>query len=407
MQPEQFLKQRFKEYYSRKEIDSVEKVNEREFGIGEFGKKISQRHLAFRNPKEFNSFLQSMSPLFVSYSLAFYQFPERKPMTAKNLLKADIVYEFDSDDIKTECKKVHDSWVCESCGKNGKGSVQNCSNCGSGVRKEQWVCIECLNAVKKQVFVLLDFLEKDFGLSEGIGLNFSGNKGFHVHIRSEGLRELSHKARIELLDYLTSTQLNPSFLGFRSEGKRILCPRQSEAFGWSKRLLESLIELFESNDAEILAGNAGISFREAERILLQKKEIIDNMKKGILQQFSGSLPKNEKFWNSLLESIIREQALRIDRQTSVDLYKIIRVPDSLHGSTGLIAKTFPINELKEFNAFNECIAFSEKPIKIQAKIVPKFELKNQSFGPFNNEEIQLPEHAAVYLIAGGKAELGE
>ena len=86
MLPQEFLSQKFKEYYSNHEVVSVENVHEREFGIGEFGKKISQRHLAFRNEKEFNSFLKNFSPFFVSYSLAFYQFPERKPMTAKKLL---------------------------------------------------------------------------------------------------------------------------------------------------------------------------------------------------------------------------------------------------------------------------------------------------------------------------------
>ncbi|MDO8538323.1 MAG: DNA primase small subunit domain-containing protein [archaeon] len=404
MLPQEFLQQKFREYYSKSEISSIENVHEREFGIGEFGKKISQRHLAFRTQAEFNSFLKNFSPFFVSYSLAFYQFPERKPMTAKNLLKADIVYEFDSDDIKTECKKEHDAWKCDSCGTSGKGSIQNCTNCGSSVKVEQWVCEECLDAVKKQVFRLLNFLEKDFGLSEGISLNFSGNKGFHVHVRNEAFRKISHKARIELLDYLTSSQINPKFLGFETEGKRIIAPKYSEAMGWAKKLLDSLIELFESNNSERLAVNANISAREAEKILLKKQEIIDDMKKGILLQFFPAFTKSEKFWNDLMTGIIKEESLRIDRQTSVDLFKIIRVPETIHGSTGLVAKTLSASELKKYNAFNECVAFSNTPIKVHVLNVPKFELKKQKFGPYNNEIIEVPEFAGIFLLASGKAD---
>lgn len=404
MLPQEFLQQKFREYYSQHEVNSVESPQEREFGIGEFGKKISQRHLAFRTQAEFNQFLKSFAPFFVSYSLAFYQFPERKPMTAKNLLKADIVYEFDSDDIKTDCKKDHDSWQCDSCGAKGNGSIQNCTNCGSSVKVMQWVCEECLNAVKKQVFQLLNFLEKDFGISEGIALNFSGNKGFHVHVRNQLLQKISHKARIELLDYLTSSQLNPKFLGFGVDGKKILAPKEAEAMGWAKKLLNSLIELFESNKAERLAVNANISSREAEKILLQRREVIDNMKKGLLQQFSFfSFVKNEKFWNDLMQGIIKEESLRIDRQTSVDLFKIIRVPETIHGSTGFVAKTLAVEELKNFNAFNECVVFSEKSIKIRALNVPKFELRRQKFGPYNNEVIEVPEFAAIFLLANERA----
>ncbi len=397
-----FLKKKFRSYYKSGFIDSVPELEKREFGYGVFGKKIIARHLSFSTAKEFNSFLREDTPFFVSYSPAFYEFPDKRPMERKIYLKSDLIYEFDADDLKTDCKQKHDSWKCKECKSKGKGLVEKCPSCGSNTETEEWVCEECLNETKKQSLKLINFLEKDFSFSEGISVNFSGAKGFHIHLRSEEIQNLSAAARIELLDYLTANDLELKKLGFVYSKNKMLCPKESEAFGWSKKVLFSLKELIEKEDAEKISALGNSRTSVIKKFLEKKELILKGMKNGFL------FPKpsaSEKFWTSLLSALVEKEKLFLDRQTSMDLAKIIRVPDSIHGSTGLQAKSFSMEEFKNFKPLEQGIIFSNNPLRVFIKSTPKFSLKGENFGPFNLEETELPEFAAVYLLARNSAKL--
>lgn len=397
-----FLKEKFKSYYSRSFVDSVTGIEKREFGIGEFGKKIISRHLSFNSSKAFNDFLRDSVPFFVSYSAAYYEFPERRPMEAKKFISSDLIYEFDADDLKTDCKERHDKWTCPKCGAEGKGRIDNCTECGERVEAEEWVCPECLQETKKQTLKLIEFLQNDFGLSEGIEVNFSGSKGFHVHVKAKEIQQLNQNARIELLDYLTAENLDLRANGFVLDARMLHCPREEEAVGWSKKILEALIELFAEGNAEKISSLGGIRHKKAEEFLKEKQKIISSMKKGLLLPLT-SKPKN--FWNALITHLIDEIKLDLDRQTSVDISKIIRVPDSIHGSTGLIAKRISLQELKKFSPLKESIIFSNNSTKVYVKDAPKFSLGGKDFGPFREAEAELPEFAAIYLLARNSAEI--
>jgi DNA primase small subunit len=396
---ENFLRQRFKAFYEKNFVSEPPALEQREFGIGSFGKKIANRHIAFVDAKSFNEFLRSEVPFYVSYSAAYYKRPEATPMLAKGLLKSDIVYEFDADDIKTACKLEHDSWRCSKCGVQGKGSIQNCTSCGSSVEAEEWVCPSCLEAVKKQVMGLLGFLENDFAFTDGISINFSGSKGYHIHLRSSAVQGLSQPARIELLDYLTANSLSLENLGFFESH----CPKQREAFGWAKRLRSGLVGFLGKASADELAVAGGISSKSAAKLLEKKEKLLQKINDGILPEFLAR--KNKEFWRSLLEHLVEEQRLEVDRQTSVDIAKIIRVPETIHGGTGLIAKKLSLNNLSSFNPLAEALAFGDAPRKVFVKSAPRFFLKGEWFGPFKGQETELPEFAAVFLVARGSAEL--
>lgn len=397
-----FLKEKFRGYYRNNPVKGPPLIEKREFGIGDFGRKITQRHLSFASAKYLNDFLASEAPMYISYSNAYYKYPAKRPMEAKELERADLVYEFDADDLKTDCKDKHDSWKCK-CGATGKGSVENCSECGSAVEVEQWVCSECLDAVKKEIFRLLDFLNRDFGLSENIEINFSGSKGFHIHVRDRAIQHLSNSARIELVDYLTANEINPARLGFYYDKQnRFHCPKPSLAVGWSKKIIDGILELLKENDSERLAIAGSIPNSLAQQLLNERNRIINTIDTGVLYQLPGR--KTEKFWNSVILYVVNELGLKIDRQTSVDISKIVRVPDTLHGGTGLVAKSFPLEKLKQFEPLNDTIAFSNKMVKVKIEKAPKLLLGNKRWGPYNNEERELPEYVAIYLLVRGSAD---
>lgn len=401
MSASSFLHDRFQYYYRNHNIPAPPMPEQREFGIGEFGKKIVKRHIAFDSASSMNQFLQASVPLYISYSNAYYRYPSRTPMPAKEFLQADLVYEFDSDDIKTDCKEKHDSWTCRKCGNSGKGSIDNCTNCGAGVEREQWVCSSCLDEAKQQTLRLLDFLSSDFNITDGISVNYSGAKGFHVHVRHKSILPLSQHARIELLDYLTAEQLLPESHGF--DVKLLACPLPKEAVGWQKRILNRLIRIIETSDSQELAVIGNISNALAKKLISKQGTIISSIGSGRLMQFEGR--SSEKFWKSLIGHAVAGESLKIDRQTSVDMHKIIRLPETLHGGTGLAAKSVEPEKLKAFSPLSDAIVFSEKPASIKASNVPRFELNKKEFGPYSNEKAELPEYAAVYLIARGAAEL--
>lgn len=402
MNEESFLAERFRSFYSGHRIEEPPSIEKREFGAGAFGKKISQRHLSFPDFQSFNGFLQQETPFFVSYSAAYYRNPAARPMEAKQWEGADLVFEFDADDLKTDCKQEHDFWECTQCHATGKGNPEACTQCGASVRVNEWVCPDCLKAEKKQMETLLDLLETNLGFSSGIAINFSGSKGFHVHVRSEEAKRLSPAARIEVLDFLTGQGLDLQQLGFAERNKTLYGPPLFRAKGWQKRILQALLELVEKNDSVRFAVAGNVSVRSAEKILEKKENVAESIRKGI---FPAVTSKPTTFWSNALTFVSDSLRLDIDRQTSLDKFKIIRVPETLHGSTGLKASKIPVENWKEFDALNESVVFGEEPVAVQISQTPRFFLKNQWFGPFREQAEELPEFAAVFLLARGAASL--
>ncbi|MFH1240314.1 MAG: DNA primase small subunit domain-containing protein [Candidatus Diapherotrites archaeon] len=400
---ETFLKEKFQSYYKNNTVNEPPKPETREFGFGTYGKKISNRHVVFKNYDELNTFLREDVPFYISASSAYYKFPEKRPMNTKELQGADLIYEFDADDIKTKCKDKHDTWACENCNLDGTGNPEKCTNCGERVSVTQWFCPDCLNETKKQVFKLIDFLENDFGFT-GLTVNFSGNAGYHVHIRNEAIHTLSHTARIELLDYLTANNLNFPSLGFVKKDKMMLCPDMKQSFGWGKRISEALVKFLTENDLSTIAEAGNIPVIKAKKLIPNKELLLKKIQEQNVLLSSGT-PKELEFWNALLEHIRKKVALDIDRQTSIDMHKIVRVPDTIHGGTGLLAKTIEREKLKEFDPFTDALVFSDSEIRVFINKAPELMFKGKSFGKFENTEVSLPEYLAIYLIARGAAEL--
>jgi len=407
---EAFLRKHFQEFYKGKEIAGPPELEAREFGFGVFQRKIANRNLAFSSKQAFNQFLQERVPFFVSYSSALYKFPGRRPMEAKELFSADLVYEFDADDLPTKCKEEHDSWSCPKCGKSGKGRQLACDECGTGTKVEEWYCPKCLDAAKQKVFALLAFIEKDFGFSEGIAINFSGRAGYHLHIRTDAVRQLSHAARIELIDYLTANGLN-IFSHFKKEDTFFSCPSFGKGGGWPQRILSELVKLLEEGSAEKIAVMGNTTLPMAKRLVKERKMILESIKeRQTIPSIFGRVSskgesQSDKFWQSFLNSIVANIA-PIDRQTSTDIYKIVRVPETLHGGTGFISTDLTIEELKKFNPFDDALAFSkEATVKVFINRAPTIYLAGTSFGPFKEQQAELPLNSAIFLLGRGAASL--
>lgn len=370
----EFMRAHFKEYYLKNFIDSVPEVEKREFGFGVYRRKIANRNMSFSSAQEVNSFLREKVPLFFSYSNSYYKFPSRTPTPAKEWLRSDIIYEFDADELSFE--EGHE--VKE-------------------VNGVQWFEKEHLEEAKKQVFKLINFLESDFNFpSSELAVNFSGKAGFHVHLRGSSIQNLNKKARIELVDYLTAHEMDFVNIGFNTEA--LLCPKNNSA--WAARLKEKVKEIL-SKDVKEVSKISKVQPRFIKPLLDSKEKLFSSMDGGRLAAIDGKRSKD--FWDNILEYVRTSCASPIDRQTSVDLSKIIRLPQTLHGDTGLLAKVVPIDELKSFDPLREAVVLGLDSVKVNVSAAPRFSIGGQSFGPYENKEVELPLFAAVYLVGKGAA----
>jgi DNA primase small subunit len=216
------------------------------------------------------------------------------------------------------------------------------------------------------------------------------------------MKALSSSARVELVDYLTGGRISTAALGFFHEKGRFSCPKEKEARGWAAKVLAGIRRLFTEGDATVIAVAGGTTLSNAKKILSERDKIFNGMDMG----FFPSVGRNSKrFWESAVSSIIRGEALPLDRQTSVDIRKILRVPDTLHGSTGLKASDIPRDSLKAFDPLKDAVVFSERAVKVVPENVPAFSLNGKKFGPYAGTETELPMYAGIFLLARGAASL--
>jgi DNA primase small subunit len=353
---EDYIKKKFSEYYRlfSWRINEPKEIVKREFGFLLFKEKIMVRHKSFLNINNLRDFIKTIIPSDVYYSSAYYLKPEEE-MKNKEWLGADLIFDIDADHIDTLCKKEHDKWICKNCGYTSKGSPpENCLKCGENkIQAETWICQKCLEKAKEETLKLIDFLMKDFGFKkEDIKAYFTGHRGYHIHVDSKEALQLISDERKEIVDYV---------MGIGVDLNNLLNFINEQTSGWTKRIASAI----KTNSLKSLT------------------------KKKIMRE---------------LQSIIKDKAVKIDAVVTMDIHRLIRLPETLNGKTGLRAVKVDLNHLEKFNPLIEAIALNEGEEKIYIKEVPKFFL-GEEFGPYKNEKATLPTAAALLLICKGKAEL--
>ncbi len=399
-----WLKSLVRQFYEKNTIVPPYDISRREFGYGSI-KKIDNRNMGFENGSELNAFLRNQSPLYLSASVSEFMNPAAQPISTKGLVGSDLIFEFDADDLRTDCKTVHDSWSCPHCGASGKGRLMKCTSCAKGTVLDEWVCEICLNETKKQTFSLVNVLQNDFGFVEkDIFINFSGSKGYHVHVRSPTIFSLPKSARAELANYLSLHEVDLSQLGFSFDGKLFRCPPLTHAHGHALRIVRAILQKIETATLEEWMVLSGLNPRTLTPFLEDRARLAKEVQSGVLPALPGK--KTEPFWNSVLASIVDDQLLRVDKQVSTDIHRLIRVPNTIHGSTGLLARTISLSALKDFDPFSECVVFSFVPErKLLVHHSPKIRIGNETLDPLVESEVTVSGPMAAYLVGWGAASL--
>ncbi len=330
-----FLRRKFKEYYLNNYIEGPPELHRREFGFGDEKNKISFRHVAFKSVEEFNNYLRRNVPLYVSASVAYYQFPDARPMEKKIWEGADLVFDIDAD--TTECE-----------------------------HPDNLVCDKCLEETKQSVLTLLDFLREDFGFND-VRVVFSGNRGYHVYVYDKWIRELDSHSRREIVDYI----LSPEFEQVIRLGRG----------RWYERIKKFILDAISRDKIK------------NDYVRNNKEKIYNNIVQDNWDIFKGAI----RTWKTYF--LKHFPFPLFDSNVTIDKTKLLRVPGTLHGGSGLLC--MPVKDINSFDPLSDPVVFGDEPVSVygtlpELRLVEEFEPKKGFF--------KIPEYLAVYLAAKGYVE---
>jgi DNA primase small subunit len=391
---EGFIKKMFKKYYAEWREEPPKDFKRREFAFMVSRRGDMVRHKAFEDWGEVKEFLYKNSPLHVYYSSAYYAQPSAPDMDAKEWMGADLVFDIDIDHIYTQCKEQHDKWTCLDCSVTGNGvPPEACPRCSSKrIEVKTWFCEKCLEIAKEEAIKLVeDFLVQDFGFSSHeISIVFSGRRGFHIHVESDVVRGLDQRARREIVDYVRGTGL------VVQDRKRKILAAPLNAGGWPGRIAKGVYELLNSRSARILSDlKGGSKVEEAIKVII--KELEEARDYWPLEGVA------RKIWLKAVEEVIAHKRCEVDERVTTDIKRLIRLPETLHGGTGLRAAKVSLRDLETFDPYVHAVAFVKGEVKVKILSMPKITFLNQTWGPYSYEVVEVPMGLAVYLICSENA----
>jgi DNA primase small subunit len=223
---------------------------------------------------------------------------------------------------------------------------------------------------------------------------------------------LDSNERREIVDYITARDLIDSAIlrehvvertEIRGRSyasvKSLRMPSPNEK-GWqgriSRGIIEILMDIKNSEDPLQKLAEYGVKPRDAvELSKYLSDERLDRIKDGLLDQ-SKTLRKF--FLNrALRKSAVTLSAGETDEPVTCDIKRLIRLPGSLHGKTGLKVVPITIDQLDDFNPLNDAVVFSNDSISVEVNKPISITMKNEyytlSSGPHD-----IPEYLAVLLV---------
>lgn len=388
----------FHRFYKARPPCPPTRLDRREFGFMFFDRDFVQRHIGFVTPGELQSFLISQVPSHAYHSTAFYRFPNAPTMDEKRWEGADLIFDLDADHVKG----------------------------AEGLSYE-----DMLGRIKEELLRLIDdFLLGDLGLDpSSLKIVFSGGRGYHIHVSDPRVAGLKSHERREIVDYVSGTDLNmdwvfpervsafKSFQG-RAQESRVRSIPPPSAGGWKRRMrtgIEWLVEDMRARDIPDLRARfptlAGVQDGIIEGML---RDLYDRrngtegarltLENNVLAYFSNDRHLN--LFLSLLDKEVRPRfTSEIDEPVTSDIKRLIRLPQSLHGKTGLRVVPMDREALDSFDPLRAAVPdiFPDDEIEIFVKGRQEGSLKGRRFDLEGH--CKVPLYLAIFLVARRSATL--
>jgi len=387
----EYLRGRFGDHYRRVArsagVAAPPAANEREWGYIPFspGGTTMVRHeslLDLTGGADLGEFLARERPRHAYFSAGRYDHPGEDSMGRKGWRGSDLIFDIDADHLPGVDPET-----------DGYGAM--------------------LDAGKAALVDLVDFLEADFGF-EDVLLVFSGGRGYHAHVRDPGVQALGREERREIVDYVRG--LGVTFDGLVRhepvEGMGRKTPADKRTLptegGWAARahrhLLGFVDELLDAEEDDALSrlrefdGIGEGKARAALRAARENREAIERGNVDVHPAFYGVARR-------LFERVREADGAPIDEPVTTDINRLIRLPGSLHGGTGLGVRRVDRDALEDFDPLVDAVAdtFTGNRIMIEMAEPLEVSIGGEKFNLDAGVQ-SVPEHLGVFAMARGDAE---
>ena len=378
-----YLRGRFGDHYRRSEVTTPPAANEREWGHVPWTSGTGTtmiRHKSLLDLGVLGDFLARERPRHVYFSAGRYRDPGANSMGEKGWRGSDLVFDLDADHLPS-VDPTEDSYA------------------------------EMLAACKDALNRLLSFLEADFGF-ENLTVVFSGGRGYHVHVRDAGVHELDREERREVVDYVRGRGLDFDRL-VRTEQRGAVTGRALEtAGGWGQRthqrllaFVDELLSMDESDALARLQEYDGIGEGRAETIYGVARNNREALEAGNVE-VGG--PGVRRLVDVVARETVAAENAPIDEPVTTDINRLIRLPGSLHGGSGLAVRHIDRDALAAFDPLVDAVpeTFRTHDITVEISDGGTVELGGDRF-TLQEGEHSVPEYVGVFLMARGQAEKGQ
>ena len=375
----EYLRGRFGDYYRSVSLSLPPDANLREWGHIPWtpGSGTTMvRHQSLFDMGDVDTFFADQAPRHAYFSAARYDDPGAATMGQKGWRNADLVFDLDADHLP-------------------------------GVDPETTSYPEMLAACQDALRRLLDFIDGDFAFDD-VTVVFSGGRGYHVHVRDESVRGLDSEARREIVDYVRAIDLDTDGLirtvSDRGTTKRVL---RTEG-GWGARVHDALIEyaddlreMDEADARERLTELDGIGDGRAKTIRGAFDRNPTAVREGNVE--AGG-PGVRRLVSALAARVAAEDAAPIDEPVTTDTRRLIRLPGTLHGGSGLVVTPLDRDELDDFEPLRDAVPdrFVGREIRIETEADRTVELNDERVRVESGRNT-VPEYAGIFLMARGEA----
>lgn len=400
-----WLNTAFAHWYHNNPVPLPHRYAKREFGFMQWpdrpGPPPFFRHKAFPTADGLRDYLARAGPHSAYYSTAYYNRPGEMKMLDKQWLGAELIFDLDADHLaEAEAAKAagHEMPLADQ-----------------------------LRIVKTQFKRLLDeFLFGDFGLGEkDVWITFSGGRGYHAHVVEERLMQLDSRGRREIVDYVTgkfpaergkespdlSRLITERTVHVEGRGKFVKKTTQetmapADAPGWPGRITRTLVGSLRANVLEApdkraakkwLTAMDGIGPDSAEKF-------VDKFDERALERIAAGYMDQGKVVRRVIHNVLQQATLpfakgETDEPVTADTKRLIRLPGSLHGKSGLRVVTLTRDLLNEFDPLRDAVAFGSNPVRINPRKDATVTLGGETVSVKAGEVVEVPERHAVFWLA--------
>lgn len=380
-----YLEGRFGDHYRRSDISLPPAAHTREWGYipwtGRSGTTMV-RHRSLAELGNLGSFLEQERPRHVYYSAGRYEQPAASRMGDKEWGGSDLIFDLDADHLP-------------------------------GVDPDEDAYADMLARCKRELQSLLSFLEDDFGF-EAPAIVFSGGRGYHVHVREPAVRELNREARREIVDYVRGHGVEPETV-LRTQtvaGVGRQTPAEQRRLdpdaGWSRRVHREVMRFVDelrAMDEDVaharLREFEGIGEGRAAAIL----DAIDTREEELRAGNVDVHPAFSRLMSALTDQAGATHGAAIDEPVTTDLNRLIRLPGSLHGGSGLTVTPIDRDDLDAFDPLVDAIpsTFQRTDIAIELHEHVVSEVGGDT-REFTAGTMRVPEFVGIHLMASDRAE---